>query len=198
MGSTGAGGLRTGTPASHGLHRNVTRLTDFEDDLYPKRFELLKAAAPRTIRIDLVQEDQSPRSGPATYETLKRNEDTAAQGLGLRHLRLPMNAPKDFEKVTAALTREHVDALLLTGQAAYLMRKELGEFAIHQRLPSMVGVRVTASGGNDAVTVLRPQVSLSGLTCARYSMTTRSIYATQDEDGQRGRDGAAVDPEGID
>jgi len=83
--------------------------------------------------------------------------------------------------VTAALTREHVDALLLTGQAAYLMRKELGEFAIHQRLPSMVGVRVTASGGNDAVTVLRPQVSLSGLTCARYSMTTRSNTVPLDE-----------------
>jgi putative transposase len=44
--------------------------------------------------------------------------------------------------------------------------------------------------------------SLSGISCVRHSMTTRSIYAEQDEDeecrdsGQVG--GAAVDPEGAD
>src|ERR1039457_596736 len=44
--------------------------------------------------------------------------------------------------------------------------------------------------------------SLSGILCARHSMTTRSIYAKQDEDeecrysGQVG--GAAVDSEGAD
>jgi hypothetical protein len=45
-------------------------------------------------------------------------------------------------------------------------------------------------------------LSLSGILCARHSMTTRSIYAKQDEDeecrysGQVG--GAAVDSEGAD
>ena len=58
-----------------------------------------------------------------------------------------MNAPEDFEKVTTTLTRRHVDALLLTGQAAYLMRNQLGEFAIRQRLPSLVATRVSGTGG---------------------------------------------------
>ena len=40
--------------------------------------------------------------------------------------------------------------------------------------------------------------SLSGILCLGHSMTTRSMYATQDEDSGCGRDGVAVDSEGID
>ena len=41
-------------------------------------------------------------------------------------------------------------------------------------------------------------MSLSGILCLGHSMTTRSMYATQDEDSGCGRDGIAVDSEGID
>jgi hypothetical protein len=43
--------------------------------------------------------------------------------------------------------------------------------------------------------------SLSGILCARHSMTRRSMYAEQDEDEEcgdsRSDGGAAVDPEGT-
>ena len=45
-------------------------------------------------------------------------------------------------------------------------------------------------------------MSLSGILCVRHSMTTRSMYAKQDEVEERGHcgqvGGAAVDPEGTD
>jgi transposase len=42
--------------------------------------------------------------------------------------------------------------------------------------------------------------SLSGILCARHYMTSvyRSTYAKQDKDGRHGRDGTAVDSEGVD
>lgn len=44
------------------------------------------------------------------------------------------------------------------------------------------------------------QKSLSGILCARHYMTSvyRSTYAKQDKDGRHGRDGTAVDSEGVD
>ena len=45
---------------------------------------------------------------------------------------------------------------------------------------------------------LPDDASLSGILCLGHSMTTRSMYATQDEDSGCGRDGVAVDSEGID
>jgi DNA mismatch endonuclease (patch repair protein) len=43
-------------------------------------------------------------------------------------------------------------------------------------------------------------MSLSGILCARHYMTSvyRSTYAKQDKDGRHGRDGTAVDSEGVD
>jgi hypothetical protein len=41
-------------------------------------------------------------------------------------------------------------------------------------------------------------MSLSGDLCAGHSMTKRSIYAKQDEEGHRGHGGTAVYPEGVD
>jgi hypothetical protein len=35
--------------------------------------------------------------------------------------------------------------------------------------------------------------SLSGISCVRHSMSTRSIYAKQDEEGHSGHGGIAVD-----
>ncbi|HEX7562233.1 MAG TPA: ABC transporter substrate-binding protein [Bradyrhizobium sp.] len=146
--------LDTSDPVASGLvvslarpGGNITGLTDFEDDLYPKRFELLKAAAPRTARVAFVQEDKSLRFDAAAYDALKRKEDAAAQALGIDLLRIVMRTSQDFEKVTATIMRERVDALLLTGQGAYVMRREFAEFAIRQRLPLMVSGRAAGTGG---------------------------------------------------
>ena len=48
------------------------------------------------------------------------------------------------------------------------------------------------SAGTLSVAVSPRKWSLSGLLCARHSMTTRSMNATQDEDRYGGQDGAAA------
>jgi hypothetical protein len=73
------------------------------------------------------------------------------------------------------------------------------EFTIqraHARaLLSCQAVRVPAS----ALQRMRQHLlgSLSDILCVRHSMTTRSMYAEQDEGRQGGHGGVAVDPEGT-
>jgi putative tryptophan/tyrosine transport system substrate-binding protein len=115
---------------------NVTGLSDFTEDLYPKQLELLSAVVPRLVRVAFVREDAANPTA-----------DTAAQALALDVRRIVMKTPQEFEKVTATIMRERVDTLLLQGSPAYVMRKEFAEFAIRRRLPTMVGGRPVVSGG---------------------------------------------------
>ena len=51
------------------------------------------------------------------------------------------------ESVIAKVLHEHVDALLISGLVTHALRREIGEFAIKQRLPSMVAQRSVITGG---------------------------------------------------
>ena len=127
---------------------DITGMTDFEDDLYPKRLELLKAAAPRIGRVAFVQEDYTRRLDAAKLIAMNKEQEAAAQSLGISLLRVLMNTPQDFESATATIVRERADALLLGGRAAhYVVRKEMAEFSIRQRLPSITTSRPAGSGG---------------------------------------------------
>jgi len=126
---------------------NITGTTDFGDALYPKQLELLKAAAPRAVRIAFVEEGRGRRFDATTSNALTRKEEATAKALGIDLRRIIMTAPEDFERVTAAVLRERDEALLIQGTASYVMRKAWAEFALGQRLPSMVSSRPMFAAG---------------------------------------------------
>jgi ABC-type uncharacterized transport system substrate-binding protein len=126
---------------------NITGMTDFGDDLYPKQLELLNAAAPRAVRIAFVEEGRGQRFDATTSYALIRKEEATAKALGIDLRRIIMTAPQDFERVTATVLRERDEALLIQGQASYVMRKAWAEFALRQRLPSMVSGRPSFVAG---------------------------------------------------
>ena len=125
---------------------NVTGFADFEDDLYPKRLELLKTVAPKISRVAVVDENLS-RLGAARSHAVYKAQDAAAQALGIDLLRVSMSGPMDFNKVTATIVRERADALLFGGSAGFSMRNELAEFATQFHMPSMTVSRSHGSGG---------------------------------------------------
>jgi putative tryptophan/tyrosine transport system substrate-binding protein len=135
-------------PATYGLvatlahpGTNVTGLTTMLDDLYPKRLELLKAAAPGTVSVAFVG-DVTPRADGAN------NLDAAAGALGIKLLRIPLKTLQEFERMTATIVRERADALLVGDNAVtYSLRKEIADFAIRQRLPAIVAHRAEGAGG---------------------------------------------------
>ncbi len=127
---------------------NVTGVTDFNDDLNPKRLELLKAAAPKAVRIAFIQPDYTGRFDAAQLEALNRDYDVAARALGVSLRRVPLKKLQDFEATCAAIVGERADAMLIDdGSITYLLRKEVADFAIRQRLPSIVANRSALTGG---------------------------------------------------
>jgi putative ABC transport system substrate-binding protein len=126
---------------------NVTGLSDFSLDLTAKRLELLKAAAPKAVRVAFLHDDEARRYGTAKGDAIRRELGAAAKALGISLVRIPMDSPLDFQEARAAIVREHVDAIVAGAGATYSVRQELADFAIQQRLPSMVSARPIMTGG---------------------------------------------------
>jgi putative ABC transport system substrate-binding protein len=127
---------------------NITGVTDFNDDLNPKRLELLKVAAPKAVRIAFIQPDYTGRFDAAQLDALNRDYDVAARALGVSLRRVPLKKLQDFEATCAAIVRERADAMLIDdGAITHLLRKEIADFAIRQHLPSIVGNRSALTGG---------------------------------------------------
>lgn len=127
---------------------NVTGLSDFSRDLTAKRLEFLKAAAPKAVRVAFLHDDNDARSyGSAKGDAIRRELDAAAKALGISLVRIPMDSPLDFQEARAAIVREHVDAIVGAAESTYSVRQELADFAIKQRLPSMVTARPVMTGG---------------------------------------------------
>ena len=126
---------------------NVTGIADLQVDLIAKRLELLKEAVPKVSRVVQVH-GQFAGFSPSRLAQLTKDENAAAQALGLTLSRVQVSAPGDFETASAAIIRERPDALLLNPNPTnFLLRTEIAEFAAKHRLPTMAGVREAVAAG---------------------------------------------------
>jgi putative tryptophan/tyrosine transport system substrate-binding protein len=119
---------------------NVTGIANLAIELTPKRIELLKAAVPNVTRIVIL----GNRGGwePMKIDAIRKEQDAAAQTLGVTLRRVELNAPSEFDAATAAILREQPDALLLSPvPITFRLRKELAEFALAHRLPTIAWQR---------------------------------------------------------
>jgi putative ABC transport system substrate-binding protein len=125
---------------------NVTGMSDYLTDLSIKRIELLKTAVPKVARVGYLTNVSGWE--PTKLAALRKEQDTAAQALGMTLFRVEINAPSEFDNATAAIVRGRADALLLapTPFNGYY-RKEFAEFALRQGLPSSGGLRFYALSG---------------------------------------------------
>jgi putative ABC transport system substrate-binding protein len=126
---------------------NVTGIADLQIDLIPKRLALLKQAAPKISRVLFLHSRFSGFSRPASA-AVEKEQESAAERLGVTLLRLEMREPRDFESAAASILRQKPDALLLSPNPTnYVVRRELAAFALKQRLPTIGGSRVMATAG---------------------------------------------------
>ena len=126
---------------------NITGIADYQSDLVPKRIELLKTAVPKAARVVSLGGNFGTFDA-AKYAALASEQAAAAQTLGVTLVRVEINAPSDFKNVTAAIIREHPDALLVRpNPITFVLRRELAEFATAQRLPSIANNREHAVAG---------------------------------------------------
>ena len=126
---------------------NVTGIADYQVDLIPKRLELLKTVAPKVVRVANVFGNFGGFDA-AKRAAITSEQDAAAKALGVSLLRLQMNTPQDFDATIATIVRERPDALLLSPNPTNLiLRNNLAEFALKQRLPTMAARREEALAG---------------------------------------------------
>jgi len=127
---------------------NVTGVTAFDDDLNPKRLELLKAVAPKAVRVAFVLGHQPSRIDASQVDELNKNLETAARSLGISLVRVLVSTPHDVESAAVTIARERADAMLIGADSNTMaLRKEIADIAIRQRLPSIVPHRSAGTGG---------------------------------------------------
>ena len=127
---------------------NLTGMTGFTDDLFPKRLELLKAAAPKATRVVALRCLECGTPSAAMRQNLLDTQSAAAQALGMTLLGVELNSPQAFDTASAAALRERPDAMILGRiPVNHLSRREIAAFAIAHRWPTVCGSRDEAVAG---------------------------------------------------
>jgi putative ABC transport system substrate-binding protein len=123
---------------------NITGGAILTGEMAAKRLELLKEVAPSLSRTAVLWNRANPANALAWRETLD-----AANALGVTLQSHEVKGPEDFEVAFDRMTKEHLDALFVLDDALTIQyRKEIADFAMQKRLPSVFAAkdRVEAGG----------------------------------------------------
>ncbi len=123
---------------------NVTGFSLLSRDLGGKRLELLKEAVPKVARVAIL----SDPANPAHQYEMKEVLPATARALKLTLQPWEVRASDGFEKVFAALAKQRPDGLYpLGGPLMIANRKQIGGFALRNRLPLTAGDRGSVEAG---------------------------------------------------
>jgi putative ABC transport system substrate-binding protein len=120
---------------------NVTGITCMTTELSPKRLELLKEAIPTAARVVFLHEpDDAPLGLQLTRD--------AASRLGIKLPDVPFKSRADMAGALDAVAKERPDALFVYPDPISLLeRRQIAEFALKQRLPTMNAFREFVDAG---------------------------------------------------
>jgi putative ABC transport system substrate-binding protein len=122
---------------------NVTGVTTLSTELGGKRLEMLKEAVPKVTRVAVLY---NPNTRNNVIEL--KEVQTAARALGLTVRSWDIRGTDGFEKVFAALSKEHPDGLYVPGgPLMYANQKRTIGFASKSRLPSTYNRREDVEAG---------------------------------------------------
>ena len=113
--------------------KNLTGGAQLTAEISAKRLEILKKVVPGLSRAAALWNSANPAIVFSWKET-----QGAAQSLGIKLQSHEVQRPQDFTAAFDTIAAEHPDALLVLQDAVTMQhRKEIVEFAIQRRLPSM-------------------------------------------------------------
>lgn len=122
---------------------NITGLSQMNPDLTGKRLELLKEIAPNISSVVVLLNPDDPIS------VLGFNEiELPARKMKVEVHSLEVRDNQDLEKALQAAAKAHVDALVIMPNPVFVTNlKQIADFAIENRLPSMFHLREFAKVG---------------------------------------------------
>ena len=124
---------------------NVTGMTGMSDETIVKRLELLKEVLPKLSRVAVLWNPAFYNNKP---EPQWRALETAAPRVGVSLQSVEVQAPSDFERAFASMTRGHANALLVFPDPLTLRHREgIAQLAAKHRLPTIYQDRESVEGG---------------------------------------------------
>jgi len=127
------------------LGGNVTGLSDAHADLVPKRLELLKEAAPLTVRVAVLFNPASSL-GPAQLKTAQ----AAAPTLGMTVLPMEVRGRgrNDIDRAFETMRKGRSTGILILGAPTVgVYRSRIAELAVKGQLPAVSTLRESAEAG---------------------------------------------------
>jgi putative ABC transport system substrate-binding protein len=142
---TGADPVELGLVAS--LNRpggNVTGVTSLNQEVAPKRLELMHELLPSVTSMALLVNP----AVPATAEPVSRSSHAAAQALGLKLHIVHASSDRDFDAVFERLTQLRVGALVIGPDTFFTSRSgQLAKLAVRHEMPAIYEFREFARAG---------------------------------------------------
>jgi putative tryptophan/tyrosine transport system substrate-binding protein len=142
---TGADPVELGLVAS--LNRpggNVTGVTSLNQEVAPKRLELMHELLPSVTSMALLVNP----AVPATAEPVSRSSQAAAQALGLKLHIVHASSDRDFDAVFERLTQLRVGALVIGPDTFFTSRSgQLAKLTVRHEMPAIYEFREFARAG---------------------------------------------------
>jgi putative tryptophan/tyrosine transport system substrate-binding protein len=122
---------------------NLTGVNFFTGELAAKRLELLRQLAPGAVRVAALLNPANPNT-----ETVARDVESAARAMALQMQVYEASTIGEIDAAFAALARERPDALFVTGDPVFRIRRvQLALLAAHYRVPAIYALRDYAEAG---------------------------------------------------
>jgi putative ABC transport system substrate-binding protein len=122
---------------------NITGATFLSVELGVKRLELLRDLLPKVASIGLLVNPRNPNASVQTKEMR-----TATTALGLRFTILSAASQSDFDDAFATLSRERIDALVVSADPFFIShRDQLVALALSRSIPAIYYAREFAAAG---------------------------------------------------
>ena len=127
---------------------NITGSQILDDDLVPKRLELLKALIPKLSKVAVLQDDVTLATLPQMRTRGDQTAANAARSLGIELRTLSVHRAEEMPAVFRGMRKHHDQAVIVSSSAfMFAHRKALADLAAEYRMPVMYTVQVFLESG---------------------------------------------------
>jgi putative tryptophan/tyrosine transport system substrate-binding protein len=127
---------------------NITGSQLLNDDLAPKRLELLKVIMPNLSKVALLREDITTSALPQLFDRYDQRVATAAQNLGIEVHTVIVRRAEDFAPALLGMKKNHDQGVLVTSAPfMFVHRKTVVDLAAAHRIPAIYEFQVFVESG---------------------------------------------------
>jgi ABC-type uncharacterized transport system substrate-binding protein len=127
---------------------NITGQQLLNDDLVPKRLELLKALVPNLSKVALLREDVTTSVLPPIHSRFDEQLAIAARSLGVTIHTFIVRRAEDLAPAFLGMTKNHDQAVVVMSPAfMFVNRKAVIDLAATHRIPAIYELRVFVEPG---------------------------------------------------